>query len=327
MGKNNIQKKCFFFIFLFFLTWIPHAHDAHAICTPNPLNALLAVDWTAIFPIKIGGLQIGISPPGTSDPPSVLTQPICFCPNPLPRPGISFSMWEPVYIIETVKDPMCMMTLGVQLPIPFGNQAGYDKKTRHKFFNAHLIQYPVWSILGLLVDFMCVSGANEIDILDFSEVIPTWQNDQLATLLYPETLLFANPIAPMACIADAVSSNLGYPISPLFWCLGSAGTAYPMTGNINSEGSVQASMTAAGRWLNFLHRPGAVWDYATWACSPVPLPTWKKNHWRFQLIQPVPGRVQVMGRSALLWGAFKNPVGIADNFAWMVFRKRVCCAL
>ncbi|MDL1978028.1 MAG: TraU family protein [Deltaproteobacteria bacterium] len=41
---------------------------------------------------------------------------ICVCPSAtIARPGVTFAMWEPARLIETVKDPWCFPSLGMKL--------------------------------------------------------------------------------------------------------------------------------------------------------------------------------------------------------------------
>ena len=40
-------------------------------------------------------------------------------------------------------------------------------------------------------------------------------------IINPEALLFGNPIAQTACVADSVAATVSQPIDPLFWCMGS----------------------------------------------------------------------------------------------------------
>ena len=59
---------------------------------------------------------------------------------------------------------------------------------------AHFIIYPVWGILEMFTDLVCVENSG-LDYAYITEVDPLWQDSELALLIQPEALLFANPIA------------------------------------------------------------------------------------------------------------------------------------
>jgi len=129
-------------------------------------------------------------------------------------------------------------------------------------------------------------------------------------------------------VADSVASNAGLPLSSLFWCMGSGGSAYPLTGHVNDDNYVQANNSIAARMIYKLGREGLLWDTATNLCAKVPSPIWVKSHYRLQITKPVRGFQCIpIGRSSLIWGIAKNPPTMkGDNFLWMIFRKRACCA-
>ncbi|MFP1526985.1 TraU family protein [Escherichia coli] len=49
----------------------------------------------------------------------------------------------------------------------------------------------------------CLEGG-DLDIAYLSEIDPTWTDSSLTTILNPEAVIFANPIAQGACAADAM---------------------------------------------------------------------------------------------------------------------------
>lgn len=331
---------------------------AGAICKGSFLNPITDVCWQCIFPIKIGGVMIGKSPGAIAEPPDPANKPICVCPAPPPifyRYGISLSFWEPARFIETVKDPFCFPSLGFGLQNSSSNTGGSNQGngnssgsgtnlkglggSHHEngnnedtsvFSQAHYFIFPVWSMLELLTDFVCVEGGG-LDVAYMTEVDPLWNDDYMALFVNPEALLFANPIAQFACVADAVSAQTGLPQLPLFWCMGSWGSAYPLSGHIRDEYVVQANAGIAARLIYKLARQGLLWDYGINLCGPVPTPIWVKWNYRLQIAKPTRGMSCIpIGRTGLLWSYLKNPPigsgGTSDNFLFIIFRKRACCA-
>lgn len=59
----------------------------------------------------------------------------------------------------------------------------------------------------------------------------------LTSILNPEAVIFANPIAQGACAADAVASAAKTSVDALFWCAGSQGSMYPFNGWVSNESS------------------------------------------------------------------------------------------
>jgi conjugal transfer pilus assembly protein TraU len=306
----------------------------YAVCQGSFVNPITDVCWHCIFPIKFGGITVvpGIDPTEASS--DTVQSPICVCPTPLgiPRPGIRTSFWEPARYIETVKDPFCFPSLGFGMPNPkqgfLGGDidAGPEQGGATAFAQAHYFIFPVWSMMELLVDFVCVESGG-FDLAYITEIDPLWNDDMLSMIIRPESLLFANLPAQTACMADSVAANAGQPLNPLFWCVGSWGSSYPMTGHTSSGDYVQANATIASRMLYKMARQGGICDPAVWECSCTPTPVWYKNHYKFHLSKPVRNSTcYPIGKSGLTWASGKNPPYAGDNFMWMIFRKRKCCA-
>jgi conjugal transfer pilus assembly protein TraU len=254
------------------------------------------------------------------------------------RIGIPVSFWEPARFVEVVKDAFCFPSIGVGFsPFKAGflnggsHDAATDQEDPSTFFQAHYAIYPIWTMLEIFVDFICLEFSG-FDIAYLTEVDPTWNDDLLALILYPETLLFGNLPAQLSCIADSVASNIGLPLSPLFWCMGSWGSTYPVSGHVTDDQLVQASLAAASRLIYRMSRIGAICDTGLYLCSCIPTPIWVKHNYRFSIAKPVTGFQCIpVGRSALIWGIAKNPPFMGtgdscDNFLYMIFRKRACCA-
>ncbi len=326
--------------FISFALILISAGRADAVGYGTPLNPVTDICWNCVFPIKIAGVTVV---PGTvMDAPDPAVSPICVCPAPPPiflRPGIPVSFWEPARFVETVKDPFYFPSLGITLTNPkpgflggthseMGSSNLIDTST---FAQAHYFIFPAWALMELLVDFVCVESSG-FDLAYLTEVDPLWNNDMLAFIINPEALLFANPVAQMACIADSVAANAGLPLSALYWCMGSWGSAYPLTGHVNDDAYVQANAALAARMIYKLSREMLVCDTGINLCGCVPTPIWVKHNYRLHIAKPVRDfTCHPIGRSSMIWGMAKNPPfsagpNASDNFLWMIFRKRACCA-
>jgi len=306
-----------------------------AVCrTGGFINPVTDLCWQCIFPLKIAGIEV-MSGSHINDVGDPASMPICVCPISLPpffRIGIPISFWEPARMIETVKDPWCFPSLGLHVGSNEGGWLGgasvtptTQGKSAQTFFQAHYWIFPVWTAMEILVDFACIEHSG-IDVAYITEVDPLWQNDLLNFILNPESLLFANPVAALACTVDSISTTVGYAFSPLFWCMGST-SAYPLTGHVHDDHLLKSASSVAARMVYKLSRQLMICETGINFCTCVPTPIWVKHNYRLQLAKPVrDSGCQPFGRTDLMWGLGKNPPFIGDNFTWILFRKRACCA-
>lgn len=317
------------------------AAPAHAICKGTPLNPVTDVCWQCMFPIKIGSVTMfdgggtaGAAPPGLG-----VDSVTCMCPGPPPTLGLTVAFWEHARLAETVKDPYCFTALGTGMDsgglnaLLSGAQRSYASGDGNEFASqqVHWYVFPVWAMLNLFGDFPCIEKA-PFDV-EMSEVDPLWQDDAMSFFLNPEALLFGNPVTQLSCMADTVSATAGYPVDPLFWCFGSWGSAYPLSGSTTQSNPLNYNAQLAARMIFKLSREGLVWDTALEKCSTsgVIAPIMNKSHYRQQLAKPRRGADCIpIGQPSPLWGTAKNPPmgtgsNAPDNFLWVITRSRVCC--
>lgn len=305
------------------------------------MNPVTDVAWQEVFPIKIAGLTLLTG--GNFDVPDMASFPICICPAPPPlfyRIGIPISFWEPARLIETVSTPFYFPFIGsgvgseialkgylqgANSNISAGSITAQDTNGQ-----AHYFIFPVWGLLELMTDLICLEHSG-FDLAYLTEIDPTWQEDDLAFLIQPEALLFANQFAQMACIADSVMVNAYAPLAPLFWCIGSGGSSYPMTGHVNDSKIIQANYTMASRMIYKLAREFLLCDTNITLCGCIPTPIWVKSNYKLQPVRPMRGMLAwPIGKSQYFYGAGLNPPiqglqGPSGEFLWLLFRKRSCC--
>lgn len=323
-------KKASSILILFLSVTFLNISAAFAVCKNTPLNPVTDVAWNGIFPIRIGG--VGIASSSIDSPPDYIGSAVCVCPKTI---GLKFSFWSPARLVETVKDPYCFTPLGVELSSHkqgfLGGTYGEKPSVPSTFQQSHWYIFEVWHALDMFYDFPCLDAEESFDIAYMTEVDPLWQSDTLTLMLNPEALLFANPVAVLSCIPDTVASNLGYPISALFWCMGSWGNAYPLSGHAAESDYTEGNAALAARMVFKLGREMLLWDTGLNACGKVPTPIWVKENYRLQIVKPVAASSPVpIGRSSIFWGQLKNPAfgaggNSSDNFLWVLFRKVLCC--
>lgn len=304
------------------------------------INTLFSVCWECMFPITISGITIIDGPMKNQPLLSGARQPICTCPMPPPifmRIGIPVGFFEASRIAETVSEAFCFPMFGFQIANPSkgtldGSQASKTTQKENAgktFMQVHWYDFPIFAIIEMLTDFMCLEQTG-FDLAYITEVDPLWQDDMLTALINPEALLFGNPITNLACMADSVSSLAGYSLDPLFWCKGSWGNAYPMSGNTHTTNLVEDAASITASFIYKLHRELVLWNAfgpGAMLCYKTPAPIWHKNAYRMQILYPrAHPKGMVIGEDAATWGMAKNIPFNGDNFGFLVFKKRECCA-
>lgn len=305
-------------------------------CKGKFANPITDVCWSCVFPISVAGQQLMSMGQEDTDNPNDL---VCTCSNP-PRVGVPTSFWEPVRTVDVTRTPYCMVALGgVDLDpgfrVPEGEVRQQHDLTKQSFYQVHWYVNPIMYYLELLLDDRCLETA-EFDVAYLTEIDPMWSDDELTLILNPEVYLFSGPIAQAACAADCVAATAGFGSNSLFWCAGCNGSAYPLNGHVQAHTSgVQASSLLVQRMTAKLHREGLMWAASgnDGMCSYYPQPVMDKTNYKYQMLYPVPqtekinGRCcQPYGRTTAIWGAGKQIPYVGEDYAYMIFRKRNCCA-
>lgn len=331
-----------FLLILLLSIGISLSSPATAACTAtgegNPSTALKV--WTTaiatiynIFPIKIGGITIATFS-GLEDIKTLTDFPVCVCVDPIPRIGVKVSLWEPIAFIETTAIPGCSPSMGFSIPISlypmsFGaNVQGFDNSSYYTF-QVHYWKFPVFSVLNLFLDFVCLENGG-VDLAYWTEVDPLWQNDIWASIVNPEAILVANPLAQIACMADSAAANVGFPLDFLWWCLGSWGSLYPFTKGHGQGTNITSQMAISAKMVAKLHRELVLWGSVggQGLCGMYPMPIMRKSQYSLLPIHPVPHPIRIpIGRSEFLWGQGKEvPLVNHHVYVNVLYRKRDCCA-
>ncbi len=322
---------------LFLLSLISFNGYAEAFsCSGRIPNPVTDVDWQGVFPIKIGGVTVasfGQEDAGAEAPA------VCACPIPtfpFVRIGMGVSWWEPARAAEVSTTPFCSPLLGgipLAVTTAFGKRGSAKTNTNgegNSFYHVHWYLFPLTNWMDMMTDTVCVSNES-FDMMMLSELEPTWASDELSTIFSPEAVLFANPIAQVACAADCVAATVGFPLSELFWCAGCQGSIYPITGNVvNHESGIQASLLVIQRMHTKLHRILVSLDMNSKAamCLSLPLPMINKRSYKTQMMYPIPTTfsAQPYGRSEALWAPLHEFPVKGEDFSYLIWRRRLCCA-
>lgn len=260
---------------------------------------------------------------------------LCICPEPPPvfyTVGFQWQYWEPFLAVDTVSEAGYSPFLGFSLGLFLDNENGKNSSSdsantanESTFAQAHSFPLPLVPSIPLL---FCSS----VDYTGawWSEFDPTWQSDELAAILTPEASLFGNLAMQVACMVDAASTNIGFPLDVMPWCIGSGGSTYPVSGHVDNDNIVQANNTVAARLVFKLNRQFQLCDpYALCGCEYTPV--WFKSHYKTHTARPDLRSAYPFGQAAKFYDSFLNiPMvggerGSNDEFLWIVFRKQRCC--
>ena len=291
--------------------------------------------WECIFPIRVAGLTLGRR---GSVPPDASDKKLCLCEDAAgtPKPGFVVSMWEPARIIELVRTPGCSPALGgIRLPMDRRFLATTGNADRDSgdisMYHYHYYSFPLLIMMDLFVEDRCsADGYMDFDLLYLSELDPTWSNSELAFFTNPEVAAVANPIAQAACSADALAAAGGYPLRGLFWCAGSWGSLYPLSGNQATVGDmVRDTSLLATRATAALHRRGLAWRTMgnDALCRGRLDPMFPKTQYRASMFWPVPETRSnhVIGQSTLIWGMGRQIPAIGEDAVILMWRWNDCC--
>lgn len=288
--------------------------------------------WSCMMPIRIAGMGGG----GRKFP-SDMADPICVCPSKslygYPTPGVTQGMWKPSHFMESVSKPGCMPAIGEQTDLgdvfDVGHGGNGERPIDAGFKNVHQYSFPVGAILDMVDSYVCSEDNYDMDLLALSELDPTWANAELSMTLNPDTVLFANEIATVACMADAVASSAYRPIKALFWCAGSWGGMYPQMGYGNARSAVQDASLAAARMVSLEHKRWLMKrTYGNDSvCTDSFNMLYQKHQYRWQILYPIPQKQgnDWTGSSTMLSREFRHIAFVGEDWVQVLWRYEECC--
>ena len=303
----------------------------------NPLN----ICWSCLFPLSIGKLGVkGGDLPDSDDNPSI---PVGICPDSLLgfRVGLNIGFWEPMAVADITDQPYCLTNLG-GLKLDLGNGRGLgghsnsSSSSKGAFYNVHWYKYPLLYWLNIITSVGCRQGG-DFDIAFMTELDPTWDDSQMASVLNPEAFIFSNPITQSSCAIDSIlASSSKLPSDKLFWCAGSQGSMYPFSGHTSSSQSPVASAVLFTERLDYkLHRLGLIDDSTPRGngvdsvCSSHYSPILKKSRYRYEMVNPVVdgNHCYPFGHTTINWEAGHIKPNYPSQYGMLIWRKRNCTFL
>lgn len=292
------------------------------------------VCWGCLFPIRMGGATLGSG----NVPDGANSNVACSCPDSLglPRPGMSVGYWEPARLIDVVREPGCAMSLGgMSFPGVDRKQwgtrgpagVGIDKQGFHHY---RYFAFPLLLILDLFIPGGCMAdGMSDFDLLYLSEFDPTWNDEELAFFTAPESAAVSSPASAMACGADSAAAATGNSIDELWWCAGSWGNLYPLTGHGGADGMPRMTSLSSMRAVAALHRRGLTWRTmgSDTMCEGRMDPFLPKSQYRKSMFFPRPeaSSNHVFGETTLNWGKGRTFPRTGEDATYLLWRWNDCC--
>jgi conjugal transfer pilus assembly protein TraU len=304
-----------------------------ATCRGRLINPVKDICCRCLFPITIGPSTVVSSDlPDTPNPHKL----VCTChPGLFPRIGFALGYWEPMALVDVSRTPYCFVNLG-GLHIHHDQEASGTVETQSpdqngSFYYVHVYHFPILQWVGSWLLGGSCQTRGKFEIAYLSELDPTWRDESLALIAFPETKPFLNPVSALgaqaACLLDSTLANTGLPSDSAYWCAGSQGFMYPLTGKVAEHvGSVQASTLLAERILFKLHRLGRIHDTdAHHLCGENVDLILPKSRYRYQMVYPKACSCYPFGRTTMMWGSgIMDPLH-SDETSYLIFRKRNCC--
>ena len=313
-------------------------NPSKTLCQNVPIlseKLITSVPWKELFPIRIGLAKLG-----SGKEPSARAKTstgLCFCEDSagMFHPGVTTGFWRPQRLIELTRSPGCLMALGGhKLPIVdqrrWGTLGSANIPKGLTYLHAHVYSLPLIEMLNMFTGIGgCNSDLVDFDLINLSEVDPSWNHPDLAALLSPDLAAYANPAAMNACTADGLAALNSQPMDRLHWCAGSWGNLYPLSGFTSTYGHFADNTSLlATRALAKIHRIGlarkTMGEEAQ--CHSRITPWLPKSQYKMSMFWPEPEKHKAhwIGASAATWGMHRHPLG-KDDAMYLVWQYRDCC--
>lgn len=270
--------------------------------------------WGAMFPLRIGTIELFKSKDGVPRPPGANQDWYCSCgadlsKGQLGRAGFPLGFWQPSRAIEVVRQPYCLPLMG-GLQIPMTATAGGERQQgfsfqavnqiatgmmdRQVFMNFNFYSFPVLQVLKLF-DF---PGCNPGGVVGFdmplmtSAFFPNWYDNELAFFMNPDVGLLTIPAILAAQVIECgVVTATKVPVDKFWLAAGCDGNLVPYTGTVAPAMRVKAWSLISSRVMSLLSRiPGPMIRRTTGTdvmCESAHMPILQKSQYKFSMLFPV----------------------------------------
>ena len=180
--------------------------NINAKCEGEFVNPFTDICWSCFFPFTIGDVKLSAKDNkqantgkrrDTKNPSNI----ICSCIRNKWPVGVVIGFWEPFRLIDITNNTGCLVSLG-GIDVSFGNKnrKGTSEKEGNTYAHTHLYIYPLTYMLNLFTDVTCGGLKNEEFGLSYmSELDPTYSDNFLPLISFPENILVSNAAATIGC--------------------------------------------------------------------------------------------------------------------------------
>lgn len=260
--------------------------------------------WSQLYPIRMSGVDLF----GDIGPADANRRPVCACggnasKGELPMVGFTWGHWRPVRILEAVRKPWCLPSMG---GIKLANTAtrGDVNLTggvldysnggeKIGFYNVNYYFADFLAMFNMLNAPKCnPGGVVDFDLAQTSAFYPQWSKDKLAAVLNPEVALLASIGLPLLQPADCIATTTtGKALDQAFLTAGCWGAMVPFTGGVRPATSApEMWLLTSTRFLAMMARLGMLSQTvgSSALCGAQPMPILKKSQYMLQMLFPVP---------------------------------------
>jgi conjugal transfer pilus assembly protein TraU len=133
-----------------------------------------------------------------------------------------------------------------------------------------------------------------------------------------------------ACSVDAVAASTGFPLDDLFWCAGTWGSVYPLTGNSPTSNSpFQENNLVQAKFIARQSRLGLQWQTIgpSAQCFAHPNPIWIKSMYRVDQVGPIVrrGSPMVIGSPGLKQSPEQSNYPTREDTVNLIWQGQQCC--
>ncbi len=259
--------------------------------------------WSQLYPIRMAGIDLF----GDAAPADAAKRPVCACggnvaKGEMPMIGFTVGHWRPVRIIEAVRKPWCLPSMGGIKLANTSNRGDVNLTggvidsrtggTKMGFYNINYYFADFLSMFNMLSAPKCnPGGLVDFDLAQTSAFYPQWANEKLASILNPEVALLASIGLPLLQPIDCLTTSAtGRSVDEAFLTAGCWGAMVPYSGQMRPATSApEMWLLGSTRFLAMLARLGminrTVGEDAV--CNAQPMPILKKSQYMLQMLYPV----------------------------------------
>lgn len=259
----------------------------------------------------------------------------------LQKAGFEISFHEPIALIDVTTTPWNYPSMGFSISDSLGRKQGGTRESGSDagtFRYTHFIIYPIFSILNLVMDYVCFERLTVLTFAFQAEVNPAHNNDTIASFLSPHKLLFA--LGTPACIIDCAASTVNESFNSLYFCAGCWEPLSTNTGWTEGKQPVTEAGTLAVRMLDNMHLTYALTKSSNASfsslttnaslknsmCKETYFPIVLKSQYKLQLAYPITWDAVNIGAMRASWAEFKLGKDKSEDLVFWLWRKRDQCA-